>query len=210
MSITFPRDVPNLSDVASIAPGNMSKVGITESEFTFESVTQKFAGQRWSVQYTLVPMARPKAFVWTAWLASLNGKEKTFLSPLSNLTTSLGSATDSSAPLVAGGSQTGNTLAIDNAPTDEANYFKAGDYFQLGASDANARIYMVLQDVTTNGSGEVTLDIWPDLYSSPTNDATVTVSNPRGLFRLTRNDNQYTINNRSSYVQLRFAAVGVI
>lgn len=210
MAITFPRSLPNLSDVASIGPGSMTKVGITESEFTYESVTQTFPGQRWSILYTLVPMPRAKAFVWTAWLTSLNGREKTFLSPLTHLTTSLGSASTFSAPLVAGAGQSGGTLAIDNAPTNETNYFKAGDYLQLGTSGANARIYMVLADASTNGSGEVTVDIWPDLYSSPSNNGTITVSNPRGLFRQTKNVTQYTINNAGSFIQLRFSAVGVI
>ncbi len=210
MAITFPRSLPNLTDVLSIGPGHMSKVGLSESEFTFESQVQKFKGQRWSVKYTLVPMPRDKAFVWTAWLASLNGRENNFLSPLTHLTTSLGTASTFSNPQVAGAGQTGNTLAIDNAPVSETNYFKAGDYLQLGASGANARIYMVLQDASTDGSGEVTVDIWPDLYTSPTNSATITVSNPRGLFKLINNIAEYTITNARTFIQLRFSAFGVI
>jgi hypothetical protein len=193
----------------------MSKVGITESEFTFETVTQKFQGQRWTVEYTLVPMARAKATVWTAWLASLNGRQQTFLSPLSNVTTSQGGASasvagGSSDPLVNGAGQTGNTLAIDGAGSNVTNYLKAGDYIQLGDNDTTARIYMVLQDASSDGDGEITLDIWPDLYSSPDNDTQVTVTNPRGLFKLVDNRNQYVINNARSFVQLRFSAFGVI
>lgn len=210
MAITFPRSLPNLRDVQAIVPGSMSKVGVSESEFTFESQSQTFKGQRWSVKFTLVPMPRDKALVWVAWITSLNGREKNFLSPLSHLTTSEGSASTFSNPLVNGGNQTGNSLSIDNAPVDETNYFKAGDYLQLGTSDTNARIYMVLQDASTNGSGEVTVDIWPDLYASPSNSATITVSNPRGLFKLQNNFTEYTITNARSFIQLRFSAFGVI
>ncbi len=210
MAITYPRVLPNLTDVVSIGPRFKTKVGVTEGEYTFATKTLKFKGQRWEIDYVLVPMAVAKANVWIAWLASMNGREQTFLSPMSIKTTSEGSASSSSAPLVNGADQTGNTLAIDGAPTSETNYFKAGDFFQLGSNDSTARIYMVLQDSNTDGSGEVTLDIWPDLYSSPANNATVTVSDPRGVFKLKSNITEYIIDNAGAYRQLRFSAFGVI
>jgi len=210
MAVSFPRDLPNLSDVVSIAPKFETKVGITTGEFTFDTQIQKYKGQRWQVTYTLVPMPRDKANVWIAWLASLNGKEKSFLSPLSHLTSSEGSASANTAPTVNGASQTGNTLAMTGAPVSETNYFKAGDFLQLQANGDDARVYMVLQDVSTDGGGAVTADIWPDLYTSPTNGSTVTVLNPRGAFKLNQNVTEYMINNAGEYLQLRFTAFSVV
>jgi hypothetical protein len=60
------------------------------------------------------------------------------------------------------------------------------DYIQLG-SGSSARLYMVLSDADTNGSGQVTLDIWPNLRSAPSNNDPITVVNPEGVFRLANN-----------------------
>ena len=101
-------------------------------------------------------------------------------------------------PLVNGGSQTGNTLVIDGCPASKTGYLKAGDYIQLG-SGSSSRLYKVLTDTNTNGSGQATLDIWPALRNSPSDNDPVVVSNTKGLFRLSSNIQQWEINDISSY-----------
>ena len=83
-------------------------------------------------------------------------------------------------PVVNGASQTGDTLSIDGLPASATGYLKAGDYIQLG-SGTGAQLYKVLDDVDSNASGEADLTIWPDLRSSPADDATVVVSNAKGF-----------------------------
>jgi len=64
----------------------------------------------------------------------------------------------------------------------------------------------VLEDVDSNGSGEATLNLWPDLRSSPADGAAVVVSNAKGVFRLSNNEAVWTINNAGFY-SISFAAV---
>ena len=102
------------------------------------------------------------------------------------------------APSVNGGSQTGDTLVIDGCSPNVTGFLLPGDYIQIGSASAT-QLYKVLTQVNTDGSGGATLDIWPDLRSSPADNATVVVANTKGRFRLKDNVQQWQINNISSY-----------
>jgi hypothetical protein len=86
-------------------------------------------------------------------------------------------------PLVKGASQTGGALLFDGAGTGVTNYLRAGDWLQLGTG-ATVQLHKVLADASSNGSGEVTVDIWPDLRTSPADNAPITVLAAKGLFAL--------------------------
>jgi hypothetical protein len=57
--------------------------------------------------------------------------------------------------------------------------------------------------------GQATLDIWPSMRTAPTDGATVITSNAVGRFRLNSGQQDWTINNISSY-GITFAAVEAI
>lgn len=100
--------------------------------------------------------------------------------------------------LVNGAGQTGGTLNIDGCSPSVTGYLMPGDYIQLG-SGATTRLHKVLTQVNTDASGQATLDIWPDLRSSPADNAAVTLRNARGRFRLKENITQWNINEMSTY-----------
>ncbi len=102
------------------------------------------------------------------------------------------------AALVNGADQTGATLAVDGLQPSKADVFKAGDYFQIGTG-SSSRLHMVTADADSNASGEATLDIWPPLRSSPADNAAVTVSSPKGVFRLTENVTGWDIDAARTY-----------
>ena len=111
-------------------------------------------------------------------------------------------------PFVNGASQTGSELNIDGASPDEDAYLKAGDYIQLG-SGSSSTLHKVLADVSTNSAGEATIDIWPSIRTAPADNATVTIENCKGVFRLAQNVSSWSINNASTY-GISFEAVEVI
>jgi hypothetical protein len=136
---------------------------------------------------------------WVAFLLSLKGQYGTFLLNDPNCATPRGSAGSTpGTPVVKGAGQTGDELDIDGLPLSATGYLLAGDYIQLG-SGASATLHKVLANVNSNGSGEATLDIWPSLRSSPADNATVTLSSAKGVFRLANNVQQWEINNMSNY-----------
>jgi hypothetical protein len=101
-------------------------------------------------------------------------------------------------PLVNGGSQTGDTLVIDGCSPNVVGFFLPGDYIQIGSS-ATAQLYKVLTQVDTDTSGNATLDLWPNLRSSPDDNSLLVVVNTKGRFRLKDNVTQWGINDISSY-----------
>jgi hypothetical protein len=182
MAITFPLSLPTQSAIAKIRLSANEIVGISQSPFTAAQQVYKYPGQFWEADVTLPPMKRADAEYWVAFLLKLNGPFGTFLlgDPLG--ATARGVATGT--PLVNGGSQVGNELITDGWTVSQTGILRAGDYIQLG-SGATAQLYKILDDVNSDGSGNATLTIWPSLRSSPSDNATIIVSSPKGVFRLT-------------------------
>ena len=101
-------------------------------------------------------------------------------------------------PLVNGSAQTGNLINIDGCATNQTGWLKAGDYVQFG-SGSSASLHKVLEDVDTDGSGETTLELWPSVRSAPSDNSTVVTSSAKGLFRLSSNEQSWSVNEASIY-----------
>lgn len=207
MAITYPLALPTTTGIANITLTARNTVGITTSPFTLKQQVQKHAGQRWEAAVTLPPLDRAEAEEWISFLLKLNGSFGTFLLGDPNGASPRGAITGyaSDILLVNGASQTGNSLAIDGATASITNYFRAGDYLQLGGA-STSELYKILNDVDTNASGELTVDIWPNLRSSPVDNANITGGNTVGLFRLANNQTDFNIDQASIY-GLSFRAV---
>ena len=206
MAITYPLSTPTNKTIASITLVARNVIGVSTSPFNFKQQVHQYSGQRWEADITLPRMAREDAEQWVAFLMSLYGQKGTFLlgDPLGG--PARGSASPAAGPPgVNGASQTGGTLNIDGLPASATGYLKAGDYIQLGSA-ATSQLYKVLADADSNSSGEASLDIYPNLRSSPADGATVVVSNAKGLFRLASNETSWNINNLAFY-GITFGAV---
>ena len=206
MAETYPLTFPTQTGVAAVEFTATDVVSVSQSPFTFSQQVVRHAGARWSATISIPPVKRSDSEYWNSFLLRLRGQFGTFLLGDPNGATPRGSAASAAGtPVVNGASQTGNELAIDGLPASATGYLKAGDYIQLGSA-STSRLYKVLEDVDSNGSGEATLNLWPDLRSSPADGATVVVSNAKGVFRLSNNEAVWTINNAGFY-SISFAAV---
>lgn len=210
MSISFPRTLPNLSDVAQIVRRQKTLVSVSEGLFSGVQQLQKQPFQRWEIEYTIIPLNRANIDVWLAWLVSLNGREKTFYSGMQAPNEIKGSAKDYLNPQLNGVHTIRlGSLSIDSGPNSITGYLKEGDFIQLG-STTSSRLHMVLEDVNTDGSGQASFDIWPDTQASYSDNATVTVSSPVGVFRLMQNSIELIQDGSNTRKGLRFSAAGVI
>lgn len=206
MAETYPLAFPTQTGIAQVQLIASDVVSVTESPFTLSQQVVRHAGARWSATINIPPVKRSDAEYWNSFLLRLRGQFGTFLVGDPNAATPRGSASSTpGTPVVNGASQTGSDLNIDGLPASATGYLKAGDYIQLGTG-ATSRLYKVLEDVNSNGSGQATLNLWPDLRSSPANDATVVVSGAKGLFRLAQNDASWSISNDGFYA-ITFSAV---
>jgi hypothetical protein len=114
-------------------------------------------------------MKRNYAAAWQAFFSAMLGQKNTFSSydPEAKLPRGASGGT----PLVNGASQTGTTLVTDGWPNSTL-VLKAGDYFVV-----NSELKIVTSDATSNGSGQLTISFSPDIRTSPSDNAPLTVSN---------------------------------
>lgn len=188
----------------NLTPENRS--ALTSSPFTLKEQVLTYSGQRWMAYVETPNLNRDSADIWRAFLTKLNGPENTFSlgDPLS------GSAKGSlgGTPVVDGGSQTGSTLNVTGATPSVTGWLLQGDYIQLGTGE-DARLYMVTEDADTDGSGDVTLSLWPNLQVSPSDTDSVITSNPVGAFRLVNNPLNFNTNYQSQTL-ISFTAVSLV
>lgn len=196
MTTSYPLALPSHTGLRAIELRATNAVAYSRSPFTFAGQAFAYPGQMWQADVTLPPMKRADAEQWVAWLVSLRGQLGTFLmgDPIGE--TARGAATGT--PLVNGADQTGGSLIIDGAATGVTGWLKAGDYIQLG-SNGTSTLHKVLADADSDGSGNVTLDIWPHIRTAPADDATVTVSNTVGRWRLASNESSWSVNEAAIY-----------
>ena len=186
MAITYPISMPTGSAIRSVTFTAQNAVAYSRSPFTFSGQAHAYSGEMWTADITLKPMAEGDAEAWSAFLTSLRGQFGTFYlgNPFRN------SLRSSNAPTSVTISGAAGARSVTVAMTGT---LLAGDYFQLG-SNANARLYKVLQDQTDGGTPE----IWPSLRATASS-ASATINSPVGAFRLVSNETSWSVNNLAHY-----------
>jgi len=208
MAISYPLSLLTHTGIASIELRATNAVAYSRSPFTFAGQAHEYAGKMWQADVTLPPMARADAERWVAWLMSLKGQLGTFYlgDPLAS--SPLGSGRDSDTVLVDGAVSSGNTIAIDSAPVSTTDFLKAGDYMQIG-SGTSRQLFKVLTDVDTDGTGSATVDVWPNVRTSISDNSAVTLESAQGVFRLASNETSWSVNEASIY-GITFGAVEAV
>lgn len=199
MAITYPLAFPVTISPTDLMMRAVRVDAMSRSQFTGAQQVIRHQGQWWEADITMPPMSRDEADEFIAFALQLDGRFGTFTMIPPDAATPRGSASVTpGTPLVNGASQSGAELAIDGAPVSATGYLKAGDYIQLGTGQTT-KLHKVVADADTDGSGQVTLDIWPRLRSSPADDATVVVSGAAGLFRLVDGTYSWTVDVANFY-----------
>ena len=206
MAITYPLALPTTTGVKSITFRAINAVAVSRSPFTYKEQVVSHAGKRWEADIALPAMKEETAEIWLSFLLSLKGQRGTFLlgDPIASIPR--GTARNASSPVVDG--STANTLDISCSSLSQTGYLKAGDYIQLGTGSAS-RLYKVLQDVNTDAAGNATLDLWPDIIAAPSIGAAINFESTQGVFRLTSNSSEWSVNELSIY-GIAFGAVQAI
>lgn len=183
MAISYPLALPTATKIKNIELRAINAVAYGQSPFTFAGQAHAYAGQMWQADIVLPAMDAARAEQWIGFLLSLRGRAGTFLLGDPNRTSPRGTATSATISGSAGSSSVSVTMS---------GTLLAGDYIQLG-SGSSARLHKVVQD--RSGSG--TLEIWPALRSAYSGSATLT--NAKGKFRLSSNEQSWSINEVSIY-----------
>jgi len=165
--------------------GALTVGGRNVSPYTLAQETFEWPGNRWRVSVRYPRMTRAQGDAVVAALVSLYGVGTFLLGPAGPGKTPKGVATGT--PLVNGASQAGKTLITDGWTISITGILKAGDFLQLGMG-STSRLHMVLQDANSDAGGNATLDIWPRIRESPTDNSAIVVASPKGVFGLAGNE----------------------
>ncbi len=190
MTISYPLDFPSTIKLNGVTPMLSFVNSNTKSPFTFEAQRFRWDGEQWQFQYTTPPMTKSDADEWIAFALKLRGSYGTFL--LGDKSRGTPSGVGGGTPLVNGGSQTGYALIIDGCSHSITGWLKKGDYFQLGTGSA-ARLYKMVEDANTDGSGNTTLNFVPRLRSSPADNAALVITNAVGVFNMMPNSVAWSV-----------------
>jgi hypothetical protein len=189
MAISYPLALPTVTRVRSIDLTAINAVAYSQSPFTFSGQAHAYQGQMWQADVSLPPMRRTAAEQWLAFLLSLRGQYGTFLLGDPTCSTIRGTATSCSIT----GSSGANTVSA-TVPSGET--LLAGDYIQLGSA-GTATLHKVLVDYTGTGAA-ADLEIWPAIRTTHT-ASSATLSNAKGNFRLSSNQQNWSINEAAIY-----------
>lgn len=196
MAISYPISFPTTLGFSSFTLQTRNAVSRHESPYTFSEQVYDWGGQIWEFEGSLPLLNRASAEEYNSFLFKLKGRKGTFTMSIPDAESPRGS--NLGTPLVDGGSQTGSSLNTKGWNTSQNGVLLAGDYIQLGTG-SSTRLYKVLDDVNSDGSGEAVLEIYPNLRSSPSDEQAIITTNPKGLFRLRNNTNPVSIDVNSFY-----------
>lgn len=180
MSILDLSAVPNL--VAMQLSGN---TGLFQSPLNGSIQTLDRGGLKWEAQYTFSKLRGDERGVLLGTLAGLRSQANRLRVPVYD---NPKRGTYGGTPLVAGGSQTGNTINLDGGLGSVSNWIRKGDYFSIDVNGEH-ELKMATTDANSSG-GSITIGFEPRLRTSPLNNAVVYVEDgvlpkPQGIFILT-------------------------
>lgn len=192
---SYPLTLPTATGIQTQRFALTRIVGVSQSPFTRQEQVIQHQGEYWSATVQLPPMLKDNASQWLAFLLQLRGRRGTFKLGDQDRKTIQGVATGTIR--VNGASQTGNQVALDGFAISTNNVFKAGDYIQI-----NSYLYMVTEDVNSNGSGEADVKIEPSLRSgleTINDNDTVIYTNTTTIMRLDSNEVAWDTDQVSKY-----------
>lgn len=164
-------DMPKRPGIVTCRWGLETNSQTFTSPFTKSTQRVALSGSRWFTTISLPTMKRAHAAEWQAFFYRLEGMANTFNAYDPDARTPRGQA--GGTPLVKGASQTGSSIDVDGCPNNIVGWLLPGDYFSV-----NGELKMVTEIVSTDGSGEATINFKPALRNSPADNTALTLENP--------------------------------
>jgi hypothetical protein len=209
-SITIPSGTYNLVSLptspgpAEITLGMTDAIATVDSPYVpSQSQTQQWPGaDGWDAQWTLPPLSDAQAADWEGFLAELRGKLNVFQIGDPRRKHPLGVA--GGVPVVGSGN-TINSASLVTAGwhASVARILLRGDMLQVGY-----RLYRVTETVSSDGSGNCTIPVWPVLREAHAGGTSIVLNAPVGLFRLSDNRRQ-SIASKQRLTSVNFKATEV-
>jgi len=173
--------LPTTRGPQAVQWGLVANTQAMSSPFDRTTQTVESPGARWkaSVSWPGLPLADWRHL--SAHLAWLGGRAGRFYygppQGRRRATATLGTVR------VKGAGQTGGYLIIDGLPTSVV-VFAAGDWFSYLNAAGRPMLHVIVDTVTSNGSGEAGMYIAPPLRGSPADNVEINHAAPVGVFMM--------------------------
>ena len=165
-------------------------VAVSQSPFTGQQQVQAYPMAQWYGTFSLPPMLKDQARAWVNFFLLCEGRKNTFLlgdpdlPEINGTTTSVAVAADKAAG-----------VNVVNLTLGTGKTLNLGSYIQFGTG-ADSKLHMVVDNNTGNGN----VTIQPPLKTAiSAGVTTVTISNPKGLFRMDSNDMSWSADHLSRF-----------
>ena len=190
MSGTFPAS-PAPRDVAISSNQNT----IVTTTASGRRQARQIDGQKFRLRLRLPVMTRSQFAPILAFIMKQRSQMESFQYVPPTIDDALGVA--SGVISVNGAISAGVTsVAIDGMANSTSGVFKAGDYFRF---TGQTKVYMVMADVDSNGSGEGTLTFEPPLRDNVSDNAVLIYSNVDFTVGLTGDIQEFTIGTENYF-----------
>ncbi len=200
MSGTFPSS-PIPKDVA-ISTNQNTIVTTTASG---RRQARQIDGQRFRLRLRFPIMTRTEFAPINAFVMKQRSQMESFTYSPPTISSPLGVASGTIA--VNGAILAGVTsVAIDGMANSTSGVFKAGDYFRF---TGQTKVYMVMADVSSNGSGQGTLTFEPPLRANVSDNAVLVYSNVDFTVGLTGDIQEFNISTEN-YFQYEIDLIEVL
>jgi hypothetical protein len=167
MSGTF----PTTPVAASIKVSSFYPTMISVSHSLKRQVRRR-GGHQWMFDVSYPPLTRSEFAPVYAFCIKQRGQFETFTFVPPVVSVPQGTATGT--PLANGAASVGDTSIVTDGWSNSITCMKAGDYLKFANHD---KVYMVVEDVSSDGSGNATLTIEPPLTAAVADDEALTVTN---------------------------------
>jgi hypothetical protein len=190
MAISYPLTLPAFR-ARNFTLGITPTVAVSASPFTGQQQVYEWPNVTWRASFDVVAKGRAEWSQLTAFMTSLRGRLGTVLIyPYQGVRPR--GTTNTSGVTVATGGAAAQARAINLSGMGAARTLLAGDFLQLGTG-ATARLHMVVENATADGSGNATVTIEPPLRVAYSSGAAVTLVKPATVMRSVSNDGASTV-----------------
>ena len=186
MSGTYPTS-PEFRSI-NFSSEQKTKTSMTDSGKIFSTQVD---GQKFKFSATYPPMSRSDFAPVLAFIMKQRTQKETFQISLPDLKNAKGNVSGS--VLVKNAHTAGDTTITVDAMTGT---LKAGDFVKFAG---DTKVYMVVSDVTADGSNEATLTIEPPLRSAISDNASVTYDGVEFTVRLTNDLQQFSTDDLDTF-----------
>ncbi|WP_293862501.1 hypothetical protein [uncultured Alsobacter sp.] len=182
MAITYPLTMPpEVARAAKFMPRLKRATSLSESIFTAEQQVTSWPYARWEADWDIAASLRDKGSVVEGFIAALRGRRGTFLMGPLHALNPQGTVNTSGVQVNAAAATYATEVSLKGMGA--GNTLRIGDYIQFG-SGLGARLHIVSQDATANGSGVATVSIEPGLRGALAVNDPVVTQNMVGVWRL--------------------------